>query len=132
MGKINLTVNDAIEKVFRKKALQVKGLKRGNLRYAVEDAMILWINTIDNSYKVNSKLRQKRGEKGRVKVVGRKGLKVEMKDKEEEDELYKLTNEEIEALKDIESGKEKMITYENVDTFLEALHDNKVRATTTK
>jgi hypothetical protein len=130
--KINLTVNDAIEKVFRKKALQIKGLKRGNLRYAVEDAMILWINTIDNSYKVNSKLRQKRGEKGRVKVVGRKGLKVEMKDKEEEDELYKLTNEEIETLKDIDSGKEKMITYENVDTFLEALHNNKVRATTTK
>ena len=132
MGKINLTVNDTIEKVFRKKALQVKGLKRGNLRYAVEDAMILWINTIDNSYKVNPKLRLKRGEKGRVKVVGRKGLKVEMKGKEEEDELYKLTNEEIEALKDIDSGKEKMITYENVDTFLEALHYNKVRATTTK
>ena len=131
MGKINLTVNDTIEKVFRKKALQVKGLKRGNLRYAVEDAMILWINTIDNSYKVNPKLRLKRGEKGRVKVVGRKGLKVKMKGKEE-DELYKLTNEEIEALKDINSGKEKMITYENVDTFLEALHDNKVRATTTK
>lgn len=131
MGKINLTVNDTIEKVFRKKALQVKGLKRGNLRYAVEDAMILWINTIDNSYKVNPKLRLKRGEKGRVKVVGRKGLKVKMKGKEE-DELYKLTNEEIEALKDIDSGKEKMITYENVDTFLEALHDNKVRATTTK
>lgn len=131
MGKINLTVNDTIEKVFRKKALQVKGLKRGNLRYAVEDAMILWINTIDNSYKVNPKLRLKRGEKGRVKVVGRKGLKVKMKGKEE-DELYKLTNEEIEALKDIDSGKEKMIIYENVDTFLEALHDNKVRATTTK
>jgi hypothetical protein len=131
VGKINLTVNDTIEKVFRKKALQVKGLKRGNLRYAVEDAMILWINTIDNSYKVNPKLRLKRGEKGRVKVVGRKGLKVKMKGKEE-DELYKLTNEEIEALKDIDSGKEKMITYENVDTFLEALHDNKVRATTTK
>lgn len=131
MGKINLTVNDTIEKVFRKKALQVKGLKRGNLRYAVEDAMILWINTIDNSYKVNPKLRLKRGEKVRVKVVGRKGLKVKMKGKEE-DELYKLTNEEIEALKDIDSGKEKMITYENVDTFLEALHDNKVRATTTK
>ena len=131
MGKINLTVNDTIEKVFRKKALQVNGLKRGNLRYAVEDAMILWINTIDNSYKVNPKLRLKRGEKGRVKVVGRKGLKVKMKGKEE-DELYKLTNEEIEALKDIDSGKEKMIIYENVDTFLEALHDNKVRATTTK
>ena len=72
MGKINLTVNDTIEKVFRKKALQVKGLKRGNLRYAVEDAMILWINTIDNSYKVNPKLRLKR--KGKSKSSRKKGL----------------------------------------------------------
>lgn len=43
MGKINLTVNDKIERRFREEAFKRKGMKKGNLTKAVEEAMLLWI-----------------------------------------------------------------------------------------
>jgi hypothetical protein len=44
MGKINLKIRDEIEQKFREEVFKRKGLKKGNLTKAVEEAMILWIN----------------------------------------------------------------------------------------
>jgi hypothetical protein len=45
MGKLNIKVKDDIDKRFRKEIFKRKGMKKGNLKKAVEEAMILWIST---------------------------------------------------------------------------------------
>jgi len=44
MGKINLKIKDEIEQKFREEVFKRKGLRKGNLTKALEEAMILWIN----------------------------------------------------------------------------------------
>jgi len=45
MGKINLKIKDEIEQKFREEVFKRKGLRKGNLTKALEEAMVLWINT---------------------------------------------------------------------------------------
>ena len=44
MGKINLKLNEEIDKRFRKEVFKRKGMKKGNIKKAVEEALIMWIN----------------------------------------------------------------------------------------
>ena len=45
MGKVNLSIDDKIEKKFREAVFKKKGMKKGNLTDAVEEAMLLWIKS---------------------------------------------------------------------------------------
>ncbi len=44
MGKVNLSIDDEIDKKFRVAVAKKKGLRKGNLTKAVEEAMKLWIS----------------------------------------------------------------------------------------
>lgn len=43
MGKVNLAIDDKIEQKFREAVAKKKGMKKGNLTVAVQEAMLLWI-----------------------------------------------------------------------------------------
>ena len=45
MGKINVVVDDKVEKKFRDTVFKRKGMKKGNLTDAVEEAMLLWVTS---------------------------------------------------------------------------------------
>ena len=42
MEKVNLAIDDKIEKKFREAVFRKKGMKKGNLTEAVEEAMLMW------------------------------------------------------------------------------------------
>ncbi len=44
MGKYNLNVNDKLDEKFRKSVAKKKGMKKGNITEALEEAMIMWID----------------------------------------------------------------------------------------
>jgi len=44
MGKLNIVVDDRVDDRFRKEVFKRKGMKKGNLTQAVEEAMLLWVN----------------------------------------------------------------------------------------
>jgi len=44
LGKINLDVDDKIDKKFRDAVYKKKGMKKGNLTDAVEEAMLMWMS----------------------------------------------------------------------------------------
>jgi len=44
MGKLNLKVKDEIDSKFREKVFKRKGMKKGNLTEAIQEAMLMWIN----------------------------------------------------------------------------------------
>ena len=46
MGKVNLTISDKLEKEFREEAFKEKGMKKGFLTDATEEAIQLWVNHI--------------------------------------------------------------------------------------
>lgn len=43
MGKVNLAIDDKIEQKFREAVAKKKGMRKGNLTEAVQEAMLLWI-----------------------------------------------------------------------------------------
>jgi len=43
MGRINLTLNDDLEKRFRSTVADTIGFKKGNLQVAIEEALEEWI-----------------------------------------------------------------------------------------
>ena len=45
MGKLHVSVRDRIDRRFREVVFKRKGMKKGNLTEAVEEAMLLWINS---------------------------------------------------------------------------------------
>lgn len=49
MGKLNLKIRDEVDRKFREAVFKRKGLKKGNLTESVEEAMLLWINTIEKT-----------------------------------------------------------------------------------
>lgn len=44
MGRLNVSIKDKIEAEFREEVFKRKGMKKGNLTKAVEEAMLLWIS----------------------------------------------------------------------------------------
>jgi len=44
MGRINVKVKEAVDVKFRREIFRRKGMKKGNLTKALEEAMIMWIN----------------------------------------------------------------------------------------
>ena len=49
MGKLNIKVREDLDATFRREVFKRRGMKKGNIKKAVEEAMILWINTPANS-----------------------------------------------------------------------------------
>jgi hypothetical protein len=47
MGKVNLTINDDLEQAFRETAYKVKGMKKGFLTDATEEAISVWLKYIE-------------------------------------------------------------------------------------
>ena len=43
MGKMNIVLSDEVEKKFRKAVFERKGMKKGNLSEALEEAIKDWI-----------------------------------------------------------------------------------------
>lgn len=43
MGRLNVSVKDDLESRFRENVFKRKGMKKGNLTKAIEEAMLLWI-----------------------------------------------------------------------------------------
>lgn len=43
MGKLTLVMNDELEKEFRKAIFESKGMKKGNIQEAIEEAVQCWI-----------------------------------------------------------------------------------------
>lgn len=43
MGRVNVSVKDEIDSKFREKVFKRKGMRKGNLTKAIEEAMLLWI-----------------------------------------------------------------------------------------
>jgi hypothetical protein len=43
MGKLTLVLNDKLEERFREAIFKAKGMKRGNIQAAIEEAIDLWI-----------------------------------------------------------------------------------------
>ena len=47
MGKLNVKVKDDVDTKFREEVFKRKGMKKGNITEALEEAMLLWISTED-------------------------------------------------------------------------------------
>ena len=45
MGRINIVLSDELEDRFRKEVAKSKGLKKGNIGKAIEEALMLWLET---------------------------------------------------------------------------------------
>lgn len=45
MGKLNVNVDDDIDEKFRNEVFKRKGMKKGNLTKAVQEAMLMWVAT---------------------------------------------------------------------------------------
>lgn len=45
MGKLNVKIKEEIDKKFREEVFKRKGMRKGNITEAIEEAMLLWINT---------------------------------------------------------------------------------------
>jgi len=43
MARVNVKVKDEIDSRFREKVFKRKGMRKGNLTQAIEEAMLLWI-----------------------------------------------------------------------------------------
>ncbi|MDG6223679.1 MAG: hypothetical protein IAX21_09395 [Candidatus Bathyarchaeota archaeon] len=43
MGKYNISVKDRLDRRFREEVFKRKGMKKGNLSEAIEEAMVMWI-----------------------------------------------------------------------------------------
>lgn len=43
MGKLNIKIREDVDAKFRRAVFRKKGMKKGNLTTAVEEAMLLWI-----------------------------------------------------------------------------------------
>lgn len=54
MGKLNINVRKEVDQRFREEVFNRKGLKKGNLKEAVEEAMTLWIDTTHKPIKGES------------------------------------------------------------------------------
>ncbi|MFY9966442.1 MAG: hypothetical protein WAU25_08255 [Nitrososphaeraceae archaeon] len=56
MGKVNLTINDDLEEAFREAAYKVKGMKKGFLTEATEEAISVWLKYVQMNLNETKKL----------------------------------------------------------------------------
>ncbi len=47
MGRLNINVRDDVERRFRDNVYRRKGMRKGNLTQAVEEAMLMWVSSAD-------------------------------------------------------------------------------------
>ena len=45
MGRIDVLLSDELEREFREEVYKQKGMKKGNIKKAIEEAIKLWIET---------------------------------------------------------------------------------------
>lgn len=45
MGNIKVILPDDLERKFREEVFKSKGMKKGNITFAIEEAIQLWINS---------------------------------------------------------------------------------------
>jgi hypothetical protein len=45
MGKINISIDDNLERRFREEIFKRLGMKKGNIQHAIEEAMEIWIRS---------------------------------------------------------------------------------------
>lgn len=76
MGKVNLTINDELEEAFREAAYKVKGMKKGFLTEATEEAISVWLKYVQMNLNEETKKLTSRELKsledidsGRVKMI---------------------------------------------------------------
>ena len=50
MGKMNIVVSDELERRFRKEVGYYMGLKKGNIKKALEEALELWIDRTERTH----------------------------------------------------------------------------------
>lgn len=53
--KLTVLLDDKLDEKFRKAVFKRKGMHKGNITEAVEEAMLLWINTSDADKDVEDK-----------------------------------------------------------------------------
>ena len=51
MGKMNIVLNDELEKRFRKAIFERKGMKKGNISEALEEAVEHWVEHYESKGK---------------------------------------------------------------------------------
>ena len=47
MGKMNIVLNDDLERRFREAVFKTKGMKKGNISQALEEAIKSWIQQVE-------------------------------------------------------------------------------------
>jgi hypothetical protein len=61
VGKVNLTISDELEKEFREVAYKEKGMKKGFLTDATEEAIEVWLKYVkEKRRKERKELRKKK------------------------------------------------------------------------
>jgi len=53
MGKLNVKIKDKIDHRFREVVFKRKGMKKGNLTEAVEEAILMWVSSEKNENSKN-------------------------------------------------------------------------------
>lgn len=48
MARLDLNIENELEQKFRSKVYERKGMKKGNITQAIEEAVLLWIETEPN------------------------------------------------------------------------------------
>lgn len=51
MGRLDLNIDDGLETQFRDAVYKTMGMKRGNLTIALEEAIRVWLQTVEKEWK---------------------------------------------------------------------------------
>jgi len=68
MGNMKVILPDDLEQSFREEVFKSKGMKKGNITLAIEEAIKMWI---DSEKKKRSKVAKRRGGQGKKNSGGK-------------------------------------------------------------